>query len=360
VSDDVRSGGRDRAGEDGSGEESSAEDLQSSAEGSGERDDGSGRPPEDTGMVPILPEPASGSLLWRIGGVVRTMRPHQWLKNSFVLAPVVFAKDMFYRPLLLTALAAFSVFCLLAGAVYTMNDIVDVEGDRVHPVKRKRPIPSGRVPLGLAKGMVLALVVLSLGGAAVLDPRFALVALAYFVLNVAYSFRLKNIAYLDVSCIAAGFVLRVVAGGLATKIPVSGYLIACTAGLALFLGFGKRRHELAQAAHNAKKQRAALEAYKPSVLTAMLAITAIGTVATYVAYTLDPGTRAFFHSDMLWLTSICVVFGILRFLQLVTSRPRAESPTQEMLRDVPFMLNLVLYIVVVLAIVYAVTISVSP
>lgn len=319
--------------------------------------------PEGEGPVPLLPQPAQGSLLWRIGGVIRTMRPHQWAKNSFVLAPVVFAKDMFFPPLIMSAGAAFLVFCLLAGAVYTMNDIVDVEGDRVHPVKRFRPIPSGRVPLGLAKALAVVLIIVSLGGGALLDLRFAGVALAYFAVNVAYSFKLKKIAYVDVSCIAAGFVLRVVAGGFATHIPVSGYLLACTALLALFLGFGKRRHELAQAASNAKaakKQREALEAYTPRALTAALALTALTTVGAYIAYTLDPATRAFFKTDWLWLTTFSVVFGMGRFLQLVTSRPKAESPTQEMLRDVPFVLNLFVWIVIVIVIVYALRPSGMP
>jgi 4-hydroxybenzoate polyprenyltransferase len=181
---------------------------------------------------------------------------------------------------------------------------------------------------------------------------FAAVVVAYFLQNVAYSFKLKKIAYVDVMLIATGFVLRVVAGGFATGIAVSWYLLACTALLALFLGFGKRRHELAQAARNAAKQRTALQSYTPRALTTALAITGVATVGTYVAYTLDPATRAFFKSDWLWLTTPCVVYGVLRFVQLVAGRPKSESPTQEMLRDVPFVLNLVVWVVIVIAIVY--------
>ena len=319
-------------------------------------------PPESPEQVTLseAPAPTEGSLAWRVGGVLKTMRPSQWLKNAFVLAPVFFAKDILYPPLVLSAAAAFGVFCLLAGAVYTMNDIVDVEGDRVHPVKRSRPIASGRVPIGLAKILAASLTVLSLGGAVMLGLPFAAVAVGYLVQNVAYSFWLKKVAYVDVCLIAGGFVLRVVAGGFATHIPVSTYLLVCTALLALFLGFGKRRHELAQAAGNAKKQRSALEAYTPRALTVALSLTAAATVATYLAYTLDPQTRAFFHSDRLWLTTIFTVAGMIRFLQLVTSRPKAESPTQEMLRDVPFVLILVLYVIVVITIVYALKPGVGP
>jgi 4-hydroxybenzoate polyprenyltransferase len=301
---------------------------------------------------PIMPRATEGSFYWRLRGVLKTVRPHQWVKNVFVLAPVVFAKDLFVWDLAKRAGGAFAVFCLLAGAVYTMNDIVDVESDRVHPVKRNRPIASGRVPLPLARALVVLLVVVAMAGALYGPPAFAAVAAAYFLQNIAYSFWLKKIAYVDVALIALGFVLRVVAGGLAVRIYPSGYLVVCTALLALFLGFGKRRHELAGEAGTVKKQRAALSAYDARTLTGMLAVTGVASVATYVAYTIDPDTRRMFHSDWLWLTTPFVVFGVVRFLQLVRGRPKAESPTQEMLRDVPFVVNLLLWVFVVFWLVY--------
>jgi 4-hydroxybenzoate polyprenyltransferase len=298
-----------------------------------------------------------------VRGLVKTLRPHQWVKNLFVMAPMFFHKDVFVTAsgipalnLIVTGRAAIAtlVFCLLAGAVYTINDLVDVDADRVHPVKRYRPIASGMVSQNLARALAAALVVVSLGMAYAIHWSFAAVALVYFVENLAYSFKLKKVAYLDVALIAFGFVLRVVAGGQATNVHVSYYMLACTALLALFLGFGKRRHELAL--ENAGKQRAALEAYSAHSLNIALGITGAATAATYVAYTLDHETRAFFHSDYLWLTVPFTVFGIVRFLWLVSGKAgrglRAESPTQEMLRDVPFVLNLVLWGVVVVAIVY--------
>jgi 4-hydroxybenzoate polyprenyltransferase len=299
------------------------------------------RPPPDE-PVPVIPESREGTLLWRVRGMIREMRPHQWVKNAFVLAPVVFAKHLTAPTLIIKALGAFFIFCLLAGAVYTLNDLVDAPADRVHPVKRFRPIASGRVPVPVAKAMIVVLVLVALGGAAFGPWAFFAVALGYFAQNVAYSFVLKRVAYLDVGFIALGFVLRVLAGGYATRTPVSGYMIACTALLALFLGFGKRRHELASA--NAAKQRAALEAYSPRTLTIALAITGFASVANYLAYTLDAKTIEFFHTPWLWVTTIHPLFGVLRFLQLVVSRPKAESPTQEMLRDVPFVLNVVLWL----------------
>lgn len=300
-----------------------------------------------------------------VRGLIKTIRPHQWVKNLFVMAPMFFHKDLFSTSahgdptlnLKVTgeAFLGTAVFCLLAGAVYTINDLVDVEADRVHPVKRDRPIASGAVPEAVARPFALALVVLALGGAyANFSWPFAAVALLYFVENIAYSFKLKKVAFLDVGLIAFGFVLRVVAGGLATHVNVSWYMLACTALLALFLGFGKRRHELAS--EHAGKQRAALEAYSKRSLDVALLVTGVATALTYIAYTLDKDTQAFFQSNYLWLTAPFTVFGIVRFLQLVSGRAgrglKAESPTQEMLRDVPFVLNLVLWGIVVVAIVY--------
>lgn len=300
--------------------------------------------------APLLPPAREGSLFWRFAGMVRTVRPHQWVKNCFVLAPVVFAKHLTHPSIIKSALGAFGVFCLVAGAIYTLNDIVDAKADRVHPVKRFRPIASGQVPIALAKVMLVALLVVAFGGAILGPAKFVAVTAAYFILNIAYSFGLKKIAYVDVGCIALGFVLRVLAGGFATGTPISGYMVGCTALLALFLGFGKRRHELAGA--NASKQRAALEAYSPRMLTFALAVTGVATIATYLAYTLDHATQRFFQNPYLWATTIHPLFGVIRFLQLVVSRPKAESPTQEILRDVPFMMNIVLWILEVVFIVY--------
>jgi 4-hydroxybenzoate polyprenyltransferase len=307
--------------------------------------------PAVSGPVALASLPAGPIRLVR--GMVRTVRPHQWMKNVFVLAPVVFAKELFDWELLVRAGGAFFVFCLLAGAVYTINDIVDAPSDRVHPVKRNRPIAAGIVPINVAKGLAVMLFVVAMAGALYGPPLFALVGFLYFVQNIAYSFRLKKIAYADVGCIALGFVLRVMAGGLATRIHVSGYLLVCTALLALFLGFGKRSHELAGVSlATSKKQRAALEAYTAPALGRALAVTGVASAVTYVAYTIDPSTREMFHSNWLWLTAINPIFGMLRFVHLVRTRPKAESPTQEMLRDAPFMLNLLLWVIVVVAIVY--------
>jgi decaprenyl-phosphate phosphoribosyltransferase len=338
-------------------------DKTAESAGPGDQDGGPDPPPPDDGSgvasPPLLPDSPQGTFLWRVRGVIRTLRPQQWVKNLFVLAPIVFAKHLTHPSIIKRGLGAFGIFCLLAGAVYTMNDIVDVEADRAHPVKRHRPIASGRVPIHVAKILAVALVIISLVGSIPGGPWFTAIVVAYFVQNVAYSFRLKNIAYLDVCSISAGFVLRVLAGAFAINARPSEYMVGCTALLALFLGFGKRRHELATAA-NAKKQRAALSAYSPHVLNIALAVTGFATVGVYLAYTLDAHTRAFFKNDYLWLTVVHPLFGMVRFLQLVAGRPRSESPTQEMLRDTPFVVNLILWVIEVIVILYQVRPSVMP
>jgi decaprenyl-phosphate phosphoribosyltransferase len=305
--------------------------------------------------IAIPPEPPSGGLAllsWRLGGLLITIRPHQWVKNVAVLAPMVFARELFVLDMLVRAVGAFGVFCLLAGAVYTMNDLVDLDADAIHPIKRFRPLPSGRVPLAWGRAAAVGLVVVSLAGAAIGPWEFLVTAMAYFVLNIAYSFRLKKIAYVDVILIAAGFVLRALAGGFATHTDVSAYLILCIALGALFLGLGKRRHELSSVGKGGGKQRAALGGYTRSGLKWALRATAVATVTAYLAYTLDRDTMEFFHSNNLWWTTIFVLLGVWRFMVLVRSRPKAESPTQEMLRDGPFVAIVFSWAGVVLWVVY--------
>lgn len=301
------------------------------------------------------PVKTSGSLVWRLGGILRTIRPHQWVKNVFVLAPVVFAKEIFDIHLLKRAASAFLIFCLLAGAVYTINDLADIKADRMHPVKRHRPIASGRLPTGAARLLAVTLVVVALAGAATLRFPFIVAATGYLVLNLAYSLRLKHVAYLDVGCLGTFFVLRVLAGGYAAHITVSAYLLGCTLLLALFLGFGKRRHELTSGLEKARSQRAALGGYRRRPLDIALGSTAIATLATYLVYTLDPHTRQVFHNDWLWLSSVFVGGGILRFLHIVRHRPKAESPTQEMLGDGPFIAIVLGWVGLVMWVVYQLT-----
>lgn len=288
-----------------------------------------------------------------VRGLVRTMRPQQWVKNLFVLAPVVYAQELFDLPKVLGALGGFACFCLLASSVYVLNDIVDVEADRAHPVKRNRPIASGEVGVGAAKVAMVVLAGLALTGGWLLSPLFLVAALAYVVNNVAYSFGLKRVAYLDVLSIAAGFELRVLAGAYAADVPPSAYLLVVTFLLATFLGLGKRMHELVQQERSGtSSSRKVLQQYSKSLVTVLLWITGGATVGAYIIYTLDPHTRAHFGTDFLVFTSVFALVGVLRFVHLVRNRPDAESPTEEMLRDPPFLITGVLGVIALLAIIY--------
>ncbi len=286
--------------------------------------------------------------------VVKTLRPHQWVKNVFVAAPLVFARHLEDTSYLWREAIAVLAFCLLSGAVYTFNDVRDVEADRAHPTKRKRPIASGQLPERAALGLAAVLAVVSLGACLALRWQLAAFAAAYFAQNVAYSIKLKHVAFLDVGLIASGFLLRVLAGAAAIDVPASGWLLVCTALLALFLGLGKRAHELAWAERSggATETRAALAGYRIGVVRLAMLVLAVATCAAYIAYTLDAHTVAFFGTDRLVFSSPFVALGIVRFLFLALWYPKDDPPTEAMLKDPWFLLDLAGATVVVLYIIY--------
>lgn len=284
-------------------------------------------------------------------GLLRTLRPHQWVKNLFVILPLVFAKGLMDAPMVLRTAAAFVLFSLAASSIYVLNDLADVEADRAHPKKRHRPIASGRVPPAVARNTMIALVITAVVGGFFVTPALALVLAAYVALNIAYTFKLKQIAYVDVLCITAGFELRVLAGTFAAGVEPTTYLLVVTFLLATFLGLGKRMHELMQSKRSAV-QRPALSAYDEKTLRALLWLFGAATVGTYLAYSVDEHTRHFFGTDYLAVTTPFALFGVLRFLRLVQHRPHSESPTDEMLRDRPFLANLGLFGAVVILLIY--------
>ncbi|WP_428266033.1 UbiA prenyltransferase family protein [Haliangium sp.] len=286
-----------------------------------------------------------------------TLRPHQWVKNLFVVAPLVFSKHLLDADFALRTAIATLAFCALSGAVYTFNDLRDAPFDRVHPLKRTRPIAAGALSERAAIVLCAVLVATALVTCALLAWPLAGVAALYLGSNLGYSLGLKRVAYLDVLLIAGGFLLRVLAGAFAIAVPASPWLVICTGLLAGMLGFGKRAHELSRAELAGTKPgatRAALQGYHPGALRWIMLVLAGATVASYGLYTLDHRTVAFFGTgQLLWTLPFCAL-GILRFLQLALWRPRAQSPTEAMLRDWPFMLNIALWGVVVLMIIYRV------
>ncbi|HEY8375993.1 MAG TPA: UbiA prenyltransferase family protein [Nannocystis sp.] len=283
--------------------------------------------------------------------LIKTLRPRQWIKNLFVGVPLMYAQRLTDPTSLLVTAGAFALFCLISGCVYILNDLVDVEKDRIHPKKRFRPIPSGRLPEVVARRFAVICVPVCLALGYFLQPLYAAALAGYFALNLAYSFRLKQIAYVDVLSIAAGFILRVLAGALALEIPASPWLLACTGLLAMFLGFGKRAHELA-GSDEAHRQRAALAAYNLTTLRIVLYALGLLTVGLYVAYTLSDHVAELFGTNRLVYTSVFGVLGIARFIYLATTRRDAESPTEEMLKDPLFMINFGVWLALTAAILY--------
>ncbi len=285
--------------------------------------------------------------------LLRTLRPHQWVKNVFVAAALVFSKHLTDADYALRAALAIAAFCALSGAVYAFNDVRDVEADRAHPSKRHRPIASGKVTERSALTMTLVLAIGALAGCFLLDWRLGIVAAAYLAQNVAYSLKLKHIAFLDVALIASGFLLRVLAGAYAIDVPASEWILLCTALLATFLGLGKRAHELAWAERSgqATATRAALAGYKLGVVRKLLYVLGVVTCVTYAAYTLE-GAPGVFGTDRLILSTPFVALGIVRYLYLALWRPRDESPTEAMLKDPLFLIDLAGATAAILYIIY--------
>jgi 4-hydroxybenzoate polyprenyltransferase len=281
-----------------------------------------------------------------------SLRPHQWTKNLVVLVALAFSKHLFDADAALRAGLAFLVFCGLSGAAYLVNDLRDQEADRLHPAKQKRPLASGALPAPLARVAAVALVALSLAGATTLGSGFALAALAYLALNLAYSFGLKHVVILDVLAISVGFVLRAVAGALAIQVVFSDWLLVCTILLALFLALAKRRHELVSLDAAAVGHRRILAEYSPYLLDQMIAVVTASCLTAYAFYTLAPETIEKYRTERLALTIPFVIYGIFRYLYLVHRRERGGSPSEVLLTDRPLLVAVALWAAVVVAIVY--------
>lgn len=286
-----------------------------------------------------------------LAALVASLRPRQWVKNLFVFAGVVFGQKL-YTPAFGRALAAFGLFCALSGAIYLLNDVADREQDRLHPAKRHRPVAAGRLPVPVAVGAALALLAAALAGALALSPAFALVALAYAVLLVAYSARLKHVVIVDVLAVAVGFVLRAVAGAVAVSVAISGWLLICTILIALFLALGKRRHEYLAMGDAAPRHRPVLAEYSEGLLDQMIAVVTASTVTAYALYTMSPETVARFDTRLLPATLPFVLYGIFRYLYLLYRRQLGGNPSELLLQDRPLLLNALLWMLAVLAVVY--------
>lgn len=283
--------------------------------------------------------------------LVKTMRPKQWAKNGFLFAGLFFDRQLLNGTAFLHTLVGFLLFCLLSSVVYIINDLSDVEGDRLHPLKRDRPLASGELPVGVAKAAIVILLALVFPLAYWLSPPFAGVALLYFLLNLTYSRWLKHVAILDVLMLASFYVLRVGAGVVLIHVTrFSPWLYVFTTFLALFLGVGKRRAELNLLAENANSHRKVLEGYSLPLLDQFLTIVSTLTIATYSLYTFLTPNLPDNHAMM--LTIPFVIFGMFRYLYLIQIEHSGGAPEDVLLTDRPLQIDLFLWGMGVLLVFY--------
>jgi len=289
-----------------------------------------------------------------LGSYLKLIRPKQWIKNLFVLAPLVFARELFDPSPLLLTLKAFAAFCLTASAVYILNDIADVKADRVHPEKRLRPIASGRVSVRQAIGLLVLLLVGVTILVAGMDKRYLAILVTYFFLNVAYSFKLKETVLLDVFIVSAGFMLRVLGGAFAIDVVVSNWIVLCTLFISLFLGFAKRRAELVvHQGLGVTSERKVLTLYSAHFIDQMLTVTTAGAVISYALYTVAPRTIEIFGTDKMIYTTVFVLYGMFRYLYLVHTAETTENPTNAVTSDATIMVTVLLWILTCIGLIYS-------
>jgi 4-hydroxybenzoate polyprenyltransferase len=292
--------------------------------------------------------PTSASALSQI---IRTMRIRQWTKNVFVLSPLLFSGHLFDIDVVLHSIAGFFLFSMIASSVYVLNDIVDAEMDRTHPVKRLRPIASGTLSISVAGIVVATLVPITILAAWLVHPGFAMVLGVYFAMNVVYSYALKRAVIIDVMTIAASFVLRIVAGAVIIDVPISEWLLICTSLLALFLGFSKRRHEITVLEEDAHVHRPVLMEYSTYFLDQMISLVTASTLICYILYTVADETVARFGKELLYTVPF-VLYGLFRYYYLIHQKQTGGDPTTEFLSDKPLLLNVFLWATLIVVIIY--------
>ena len=288
-----------------------------------------------------------------IGLLLVSLRPEQWTKNLLVFAGVVFGGRLMDPVALETALGAFAIFCALSSAVYLFNDVADRAADQNHPLKRERPIASGRlsVTTALLAGLVLGVAGVLAGF--MIRAELGVVASTYLTLLLIYSAALKHVVIVDVLMIAAGFVLRAIAGAVAVDVPIGHWLLVCTTLLALFLALSKRRHELTLLAESATDHRRILEEYSPYLLDQMIGVVTSSTLIAYTVYATSTDTAARLGTAKLGLTIPFVLYGIFRYLYLVHQKRGGGSPAAMLLTDKPLLACVALWAATVIALLYS-------
>lgn len=279
---------------------------------------------------------------------VHSLRVHQWVKNVFIFAPVIFSLHFFQFVYIKNSLIAFFLFSLVTGSIYIFNDCFDKKLDELHPEKKNRPIAAGRLSIHAAAAGASILLIVVLIAIYKFNLDFFIISLIYMGLNLLYSFYLRNVVILDVMIIAAGFVLRVLIGGVINNIELSPWILIITFLIAVFLGLIKRRQELIKIGLNNDNigTRKALRKYNLPLLDQLISISTSTTLISYIIYVLNPGVLNKFHTEELYLTIPFVAFGIFRYLFLTYSRGKGENPAEVIFTDFPFTINIILWVVV--------------
>ncbi len=277
--------------------------------------------------------------------IFKSARPKQWIKNLFIFAPLIFSQNLLDKPLFLKTVLAFVTFCFLSSAHYIFNDLQDLEEDKLHPLKSQRPLASGRLQKPAAVAAMLVLGTVGFGLALTINEYFFLIGLFYVVLQIAYSLWLKHVVILDIFVIAAGFLIRVVAGGLAIRVDISHWLLICTMLLSLFLAMGKRRHELVLLNRSAMSHRPILKEYNTYLLDQMISVVTASTLVAYCLYTISEETVTKFGTAKLIYTVPFVLYGIFRYLYLIHQKAEGGSPESLIIEDKPLLLDTLLWIV---------------
>lgn len=283
--------------------------------------------------------------------LIQILRPSQWTKNIFVFVPLIFSKNLTHKDFLIEVLLGFLFFSLASSLVYVINDLTDIEKDKLHKIKKNRPIASGKISKSQALIIIFVLSILTSVSFLYTSLDFNLVLIAYIALNILYSFVLKQIVIVDVLSVATGFMLRVIAGAVIIEVPLSSWLILTTLFLSLFLAVTKRRSEFI-IYENENNTRQVLKDYNLKLIDQFLAISAGGIIISYSLYSVAERTVNYFHTENLVFTTVFVIYGIFRYLFLIYKNNRGENSLELLIRDTPSIFNMILYGITIYYLIY--------
>jgi 4-hydroxybenzoate polyprenyltransferase len=288
-----------------------------------------------------------------IYSALKILRPGQWLKNVFILAPLIFAKHLFNLPYVWREMLAFFGFCVISSIIYIVNDIFDCDADKLHPIKRNRPLASGAIGIPAACIIIVILLVSVVFVIPYLHLFFWYTVIVYVVLNLAYSMGLKRVVLVDIFIISAGYMLRVLAGVFAIEVEISPWLILCTMFISVFLAISKRRGELILSSTSESfDARPVLRHYELAFIDQIMTIAASGVAISYALYTVADRTVNIFKTEHLIFTTVFVLFGIFRYILLMRNKKTEDNPMHLLLKDAPMIVNILLWFIVCVIIIY--------